>query len=163
MISSMKPLLIYISIYFIPSILKILSFGGIKMANIMDSFFKKNADKFYVVFRVLIGFMFFTHGAQKLFGWFGSSGAVELISLMGLAGLIEFVGGLFLLIGLFTRITAVITGSLMLAAYFMAHFPKGVMPYSNGGELALVYFASLLVLIAYGAGKYGVDKCIHKE
>ena len=133
------------------------------MINIFDDFFKKNSNKFYVVFRVMVGFLFFTHGAQKLFGWFGGKAPVELISLMGLAGVIELVGGLFILIGLFTRITSIISALEMGAAYFMAHFPKGFLPSANGGELALLYFAAFLVLIAYGAGKYSIDKYLCKE
>ena len=62
---------------------------------------KKNHDHLYLVFRLLVGFMFFMHGAQKMFGWFGGKGGVQLVSTMGLAGVVELVGGLaiFLEIG----------------------------------------------------------------
>jgi uncharacterized membrane protein YphA (DoxX/SURF4 family) len=58
--------------------------------------------------RIVVGFLFFTHGGQKLFGWFGADGTVELLSRMGVAGILEFVGGLMIMLGLFTRPVAFI-------------------------------------------------------
>ncbi|MBI4441317.1 DoxX family protein [Candidatus Woesearchaeota archaeon] len=123
----------------------------------MKTLGKKYGDVLYFVFRVMVGFMFFQHGAQKLFGWFGGT-AADLMSLMGLAGVIEGVGGLLLAIGLLTRWTALVTALQMLVAYFMVHFPQGLIPPENKGELALLYFAAFLVLLVHGAGKWGLDK-----
>jgi putative oxidoreductase len=110
----------------------------------------------YVVFRVLIGFMFWCNGAKKLFGWFGGS-PVELMSQMGAAGVIEFAVGLLLVIGLFTRYAASLGALLMLAAYGIAHVSRGLLPIMNGGERALLYFAAFLVLATLGAGKFSLD------
>lgn len=72
------------------------------MRNFTDKLIERYSDYLYFVFRVFVGLLFFQHGAQKLFGWFGGN-AVELLGLMGLAGLIESVGGLAIALGLFTR------------------------------------------------------------
>jgi putative oxidoreductase len=123
--------------------------------------FKKIGEKyryqFYFLFRVLVGLMFAIHGAQKLFGAFGGS-KVDLISLMGLAGIIEFFGGLMILLGLWVSFVAFIGALEMLVAYFMVHSGRGINPLSNGGESALLYFSAFLVLLAFGVGKWGFDK-----
>ncbi len=104
--------------------------------------------------------MFFQYGAQKLFGWFnGSQLQVDSIfSHFGVAGVIEFFGGIFLVIGLLTRITAAISAIQMFVAYVWKHAPNGLMPITNGGEAALLFFAAFLVILVYGARKWGVDK-----
>jgi putative oxidoreductase len=119
-------------------------------------------EYFYFAFRVLIGFLFFQHGAQKLFGLFGGK-AVTLFSLMGLAGVIEFFGGIAIALGLFTRLIALFTGIEMVSAYFMVHVSHGWMPIVNKGELALLYLSGFLVLIAYGAKKWSVERALFKK
>jgi putative oxidoreductase len=120
-------------------------------------FIDDNRPKFYFVFRVLVGLLFMQHGLQKLFGMLGGN-QVELMSLMGFAGFIELVGGGMIAIGLFTRLVAGVAGIEMLAAFFKAHFPRGWIPIENGGELALLYFACFMVLVAYGSGIWAFDK-----
>ena len=124
-----------------------------------------NKDYFYFVFRVFVGLLFLQHGLQKLFGMFGGVGGqpVELFSLFGLAGLIEFIAGLAIAFGLFTRLVAFISAIEMLVAYFMAHAKAGLIPLVNQGELALLYFAAFLVLTAYGAGKWSLEKALMKK
>lgn len=121
---------------------------------------------FYVIFRLVVSFMFFAHGAQKLFGWFGGK-ATALASLMGVAGIVEVIGGLLIFFGLFTRLAAVIAAVEMLAAFFIAHAKfdslTGLMPLMNKGELALLYFAAFLILIIYGAGDWSLEKAIFKK
>lgn len=114
-------------------------------------------DVLYFLFRVMVGFFFFLHGAQKIFGWFSANDPVDLTSLMGLAGLIEIVAGILLIIGLWTRIVAFFSAIQMLVAYFMMHAPQNLVPLVNRGELALLYFAAFLVLIIYGSGKASLD------
>ena len=116
-------------------------------------------DPAYFLFRILVGFGFFLHGSQKLFGWFGGLGGsrAELFSLMGLAGVIETIGGLLLIFGLFTSIVALITAIEMVVAYFMVHIPQGFVPLTNYGEPAWLYFAAFLVLATHGAGKWSLD------
>jgi putative oxidoreductase len=119
-------------------------------------------EYFYFAFRVLIGFIFFQHGAQKLFGVFGGK-SVALFSLMGLAGVIEFFGGIAIAFGLFTRLVALFTGIEMAFAYLMVHISHGWMPIVNKGELALLYLSGFLVLIAYGAKKWSVERALLKK
>jgi len=125
---------------------------------------KKYSDYLYFIFRVLVGLFFLMHGGQKLFGWFGGLGGnpAELVSLMGLAGIIEFFGGLAILLGIFTRVVALIAAVEMLAALFMAHFPRGYVLIINGGEPAALFFTSFLVMIAYGSGKWALDRYFKK-
>jgi len=124
-----------------------------------------NKDYFYFVFRVFVGLLFLQHGLQKLFGMFGGLGGqpAELFSLMGLAGFIEFIGGIAITLGLFARLVAFIAGIEMIIAYFMAHAPNGSIPLTNFGELPLLYFASFLVIMVYGAGKWSLEKALMKK
>ena len=102
------------------------------------------------------------HGAQKLFGMFGFQ-AAPLVSLFGLAGIIEFFGGLAIVLGFFTRLTALIAAVEMIVAYTIVHLPNGLVPILNQGELALLYFASFLILIVYGARKLSLERAILKK
>ena len=124
-----------------------------------------NKDYFYFVFRVLVGLLFLQHGLQKLFGMFGGLGgnSAELFSLMGLAGLIELLGGLAITLGLFVRLAAFVAALEMIIAYFMAHAPNGLIPLVNKGELALLYVAAFLVIMAFGSRKWSLEKAIFKK
>ena len=115
----------------------------------------------HAVLRIGAGLLFMQHGAQKLFGWFGGFGeagaTAQLVSQMGLAGVLEFFGGLLIVIGLATRPVAVILVLEMLVAYFMVHMPQGGFPIQNGGELALLYALIFAYFAAAGAGPASVD------
>jgi putative oxidoreductase len=117
---------------------------------------ERYAPQVYALFRVVLGFLFLFHGLQKIFGMFGGQ-AVPLASMFGVAGIIELVGGVLVMIGLFTRVAAFICSGEMAAAYFMAHFPKGLVPIQNGGELAALYCFAFLYVAARGAGICSVD------
>jgi putative oxidoreductase len=109
--------------------------------------------------RIVAGFLFMAHGAQKLFAWPASEPreAAALVSLMGLAGVIEFFGGFLLLLGLFTRPVAFVLAGEMAVAYFMAHAPRAFWPILNKGELAALYCVLFLYLGAVGAGPWSLD------
>lgn len=110
--------------------------------------------------RIAAGLLFWQHGAQKLLGWFGGvgdGGTVELMSLMGLAGVLEFFGGILILVGLFTRPVAFVVSGEMAVAYFMAHQPEGLMPIQNGGELAALFAFVFLMFSAFGPGSLSLD------
>ena len=134
-------------------------------------FNRKIQGNLYFAFRLLIGIFFLSHGAQKLFGVFGgvdgNGGAVNLFSMFGLAGLIEFIGGLFIFLGLFTSIVALIAALEMFTAYFIVHVPSGgILPLMQqiNGEPAILFFSAFLVLIAFGAGKWSLErKLLGKE
>ncbi len=115
----------------------------------------KYHDYAYVVFRVLVGLLFFQHGAQKLLGWFGGSIAA-FPTMFWWAGVIELVGGLALALGLFTKWIALLAAGEMLVAYVQYHLPQGIIPILNQGELALLYLAAFLVLATQGTGKWGL-------
>jgi putative oxidoreductase len=119
------------------------------------------AEAVHVVVRVGAGVLFLQHGLQKTFGILGGMGAegvrAPIESLMGVAGLMETIGGLMLIIGLFTRPVAFVLAMQMVAAYAIAHVPNGPWPIQNGGELALLYAMVFLWLTAYGAGPLSVD------
>jgi putative oxidoreductase len=114
------------------------------------------------ILRIGTGLLFMQHGLQKLFGLFGGFGGAPgatapLASLMGVAGALELVGGLLLILGLFVRPVAFILAVEMIVAYVQAHLPQGGMPIQNGGELALVYALIFFFLAARGAGPISVD------
>jgi putative oxidoreductase len=112
--------------------------------------------------RAVAGFLFSVHGAQKLFGALGAE-SVELLSLRGLAGVLEFFGGLLILGGLFTRPVAFVLSGQMAVAYFMAHAPRGFWPIQNGGELAVFYCFVFLFLAARGGGDLSLDRLVRKR
>lgn len=120
---------------------------------------EKYADYFYFVFRVMVGLLFFQHGAQKLFGLFGGA-AMPFLGLMWFVGLIEFTGGLAIATGFFTRLASLGTAIIMVAAYFTAHAPNGLIPIMNQGELALLYLATFLVFLAYSAKKWSLERAL---
>ncbi len=109
--------------------------------------------------RVVAGFLFWQHGAQKLFGWLGGD-AVELMSMAGLAGTLEFFGGILILAGLFTRPVAFVLSGEMAVAYFTVHFPQGFWPIQNGGELAALYAFVFLLLATLGPGSFSLDAAL---
>jgi putative oxidoreductase len=114
--------------------------------------------------RVVAAVLFFSHGAQKLFGWFGGmgpgGGTASLMSMMGAAGIIEVVAGVGIAIGLATRPLAFIASGEMAAAYFLGHVQRNsrLWWWENGGELALLYCFLWLYFAAAGAGPISVDR-----
>ncbi len=129
----------------------------------VEEFLNKNRDYFYAAFRILVGLMFVQHGAQKLFGALGGTQVQTMLSLFGVAGFIEFFGGLLITFGLFTRVAAFFGIADMLGAWYIAHMPKGWIPIQNGGELAALYFAAFLVILSQGTGKFGLDNLFKKS
>lgn len=114
------------------------------------------APIFYVLVRIVAGLLFSLHGFQKLFGAFGASAPMPLLSQMGLAGVIEAGGGVAIALGLFTSPVAFIASGQMAVAYFQAHLPRGFWPIANGGELAALYCFLFLYIASRGSGKWSV-------
>lgn len=115
------------------------------------------APYFYALLRIVAGLAFAQHGAQKMFGMLGAQQAVPLMSQFGIAGVIEFVGGILIAIGLFTSPVAFLASGEMAVAYFQAHAPRGFWPIQNGGELAVLYCFIFLYVSAVGSGKLSID------
>ena len=115
----------------------------------------------YAVMRIVVGFLFACHGAQKLFGMFGGvdqrGASVPLFSLFGFAGLIELVAGLLIMVGLVAGYAAFIASGEMAGAYFTAHLPRAFWPIQNTGELAALYCFVFLYIAARGSGIWSVD------
>jgi putative oxidoreductase len=119
------------------------------------------------IMRIVIGFMFACHGGQKIFGWFGGLGpggaTAKVGSLLWAAGVIESVGGLLILLGLFTSCVAFVLCGEMASAYFIQHAPQGLWPTRNGGELAVLYCFIYLHLVTRGGGAWSLDHLIRKR
>jgi putative oxidoreductase len=117
------------------------------------------APRLLSVLRIVTGGLFMQHGMAKLFHvpHVASFDNVQLMSLIGLAGVLELVGGLLMLLGLFTRPVAFILSGEMAFAYFMAHAPKGPLPLLNGGELAVIYCFVFFYFSAAGGGPWSID------
>jgi putative oxidoreductase len=130
------------------------------------------APRLLSVLRIMAGLLFLEHGTSKLLGFPPMAppppGAppmppFELFSLMGFAGVLELVGGILLVIGLFTRITAFILSGEMAVAYFMAHAPKGFFPVNNHGEIAVLYCFVFLYFAVAGGGSWALDQLRRRE
>ena len=122
----------------------------------------------HVLLRVVSGLLFLQHGGQKLFGWFGgvgggSGGTVPLMSQMGLAGILEFFGGIAILLGLLTRPVAFVLAGEMAVAYIQSHQPRGTWPIQNHGEAAVLFCFIFLFFAAHGAGGFSLDGRIHRK
>ena len=115
------------------------------------------------VLRFITGFLFLWHGSQKLFGFPPSGPGGELSAFMIFAGILEFGGGILILIGLFTRWTAFILSGMMAVAYFMAHGLNVFLPIVNKGELAVIYCFVFLYLFFAGGGEWSLDNLLKKK
>src|SRR5581483_8090532 len=122
-------------------------------------FLSKFEGPAYAAMRIVIGFLFDCHGAQKLFGVLGGHSMVH-VPLMLVAGIIEFGGGVLIARGLFTRIAAFICSGQMAVAYFTAHFHahNSYIPIINQGEPAVMYCFVFLFICTYGTGKFGIQR-----
>jgi putative oxidoreductase len=111
------------------------------------------------VLRIMSGLLFLQHGTTKYLSIpVTKMSGVAPLSLSGAAGLIELVGGILIVIGLFTRPVAFILSGTMAVAYFYAHFPQGFFPILNGGELTALYCFVFLFVAAAGGGAWSVDQ-----
>ena len=114
--------------------------------------------------RIVTALLFLQHGLAKHFGFphVASFDNLKVFSLLGLAGAIEIVGSLLLLLGLFTRPAAFIMSGEMAVAYFMSHAPHGFFPILNGGELAVLYCFVFLFIAVAGGGAWSLERRIFK-
>jgi putative oxidoreductase len=122
----------------------------------MDRWLSKYSDSIYAFMRLMVGLLFACHGVQKLFGMLGGESQVSNPMLLA-AGIIEFVGGGFVAIGLWTSYAAFIASGEMAAAYFVAHAAKGFWPILNKGEVAVLYCFVFLYIASKGSGPLSVD------
>lgn len=123
----------------------------------MERVLGRFSPQLYAVMRIVVALLFACHGAQKLFGVLGGH-QVVLASKLGLAGIIEFVGGLMIAIGFLTGTAAFIASGEMAYAFFTQHFPHGPVPIQNGGEPAVFFCFVFLYIASRGVGIWGVDQ-----
>jgi putative oxidoreductase len=117
------------------------------------------APQAYAIMRIVVGLLFFCHGLQKVFGLFGgvNGAAAPLLSLFGIAGLIELVTGALIAAGFAAGTAAFIASGQMAVAYLAGHFPAGSWPIQNNGELAALYCFVFLYMATCGSGLWSVD------
>lgn len=115
------------------------------------------APTFVSVFRVVFGLLFLCHASAHLFGWPSGPAAAPGQWPYFYAGVIELVTGILITLGLFTRIAAFFASGTMAFAFFTQHLPTGVVPMTNGGELAVLYCFAFLLLVFSGGGAIALD------
>jgi putative oxidoreductase len=111
----------------------------------------------------MTGLLFIPHGTMKFFAFPPSEYFPEspaLVSLMGVAGILELVGGILIVLGLFTRPVAFVLSGFMAVAYFMAHAPQSFFPVVNGGDAAILYCFVFLYLVFAGPGAFSLDAAL---
>ena len=109
--------------------------------------------------RIATALVFIPHGTQKLFGFPAppASGLPPLVSLFGVGAILELVGGILILLGLWTRPVAFILAGEMAVAYWMFHAPRNLYPVLNGGDASILYCFVFLLFVFTGPGAMSVD------
>ena len=116
------------------------------------------APRILSALRIITGLLFLEHGLVKLFSFpMAAPANFQLMSLIGVAALIEVVGGVLVTVGLFSRIAAIIMSGEMAVAYFMAHMPSSFFPIVNRGEAAIMFCFIFLYIAAAGPGPWSLD------
>lgn len=124
----------------------------------MERILGRYATYIYAILRIVSGFLFLWHGSQKLLGYPPSQGGGELSGLMAVGGGIELIGGILIMIGLFTSFAAFISSGMMAVAYFGWHFSmQAFLPVVNKGELAVVYCFLFLYIASRGSGVWSIE------
>ena len=123
-------------------------------------FFSLWTPRMQSILRILVAWLFLQHGTAKLLHvpHVPSFDSVQLMSLVGVAGVLELLGGFLLLMGVLTRPVAFILSGEMAVAYFMAHGPRNLLPILNGGELAVIYCFVFLYFAVAGGGPWSIDE-----
>jgi putative oxidoreductase len=121
------------------------------------NFLRQYEPQTYAALRIVTGFLFLWHGMQKLFGFPGEMPPGVPGFIIWTAGPIELVGGVLVMIGLFTRVAAFLCSGLMAFAYWMGHGMNALLPVQNQGELAALYCFAFLFIAARGPGIWSVD------
>ena len=123
------------------------------------TFLEPWSSRLLSVLRVMSGLLLLQHGTSKYLDFpEGPMNGASPFTMSGFAGLLELVGGVLLVIGLFTRPVAFVLSGMVAVAYFYAHAPRGFFPILNGGELAVLYCFVFLYLAAAGGGAWSLDR-----
>lgn len=117
----------------------------------------------YALMRIVTGFLFLWHGSQKLFDFPGGMPPGVPAHITYIAGPIELIGGILIMVGLFTRYAAFLASGLMASAYWMAHGMKALLPLQNNGELAALYCFVFLFIATQGGGIWSIDALRNRQ
>jgi putative oxidoreductase len=131
----------------------------------MNSLGRTWSPRLLSVLRIATALLFLQHGTAKLLGFPHVAGFdnIEIASLIGVAGIIELVGGVLVLAGWYTRPAAFILSGQMAVAYFLAHAPDGFFPLLNKGELAALFSFVFLYLAVAGGGTWSIDNLLARR
>lgn len=123
------------------------------------------APQALAVLRIVTALIFLLHGTQKLFGFPAppSSGLPAAFSLFWIGAILEFVGGLLIMVGLFTRPVAFVLAGEMAVAYWFFHAPRNFFPVLNGGDAAILYCFIFLLLVFAGPGSWSADEALGRD
>lgn len=128
----------------------------------MERFLGKYSEVLYAVMRMVVGLLFACHGAQKLFGALGGQSQLS-DPMLAAAGVIEFVGGILVALGLWAGYAAFLASGQMAVAYFKVHAAGGFWPIINKGELAVLYCFVFLYVASRGSGHLSIDALVRKR
>ena len=130
----------------------------------MTNTLTEQSPRVLAVLRIVTALVFLQHGTQKILGFPATEmPQPEMFTLFWTGGMLELVGGLLLLVGLFTRTTAFILSGMMAVAYWMFHAPASIYPILNGGELAIVFSFVFLYIVFAGPGAWSLDSARKAE
>ncbi len=129
----------------------------------MDKFLGRYSEQTYALLRIVAGFLFTCHGAKKILGLFGGDAGINLASKGDIAGLIELIAGVAIMLGFQTGWAAFLSSGLMAFAYFLAHQPEGLWPIENRGELAALYSFLFLFMATRGSGIWSLDRALERR
>jgi putative oxidoreductase len=126
----------------------------------MERILGRYSEPAYALMRIVVGFLFACHGAQKVLGWIGGidmAGGTANFGLIWVAGAIELVGGVLVATGCFAGSAAFLCSGEMAVAYFMAHQGQALLPIQNKGELAVLYCFVFLFIATKGSGIWSLE------
>jgi putative oxidoreductase len=129
----------------------------------MEELCAKWRDPFLSVLRIMTGLLFLEHGTGKYLGFPHLERVPDPLSMGGVGGMLELVGGALIVLGLFTRPVAFLLSGEMAIAYFYAHAPRVFFPVLNGGEAAILYCFVFLYFFFAGAGPWSLDAMIKRK
>lgn len=129
----------------------------------MEEFCAKWQSHFLSVLRIMTGLLFLEHGTSKFLGFPHVEKVPDALSMSGVSGMFELVGGALIVLGLFTRPVAFLLSGNMAVAYFYAHAPRAFFPLLNGGDAAILYSFVFLYLFLAGPGPWSVDAMMKRK
>jgi putative oxidoreductase len=115
------------------------------------------------VLRIITGLLFLEHGTAKYLGFPHLEKVPDPISMSGISGMLDLVGGALIVLGLFTRPVAFLLSGNMAVAYFYAHAPRAFFPMLNMGEAAILFCFVFLYIFFAGPGPWSVDAMMKRK